>query len=146
MDPLAAWKELLEALVEMDWERVQESAENLLDWITHGGFPPEVIVMRGDGKNNPARYVYGREFNRAVVDSACRFAIQLANEMLKNASQNSADVAFSLSCIDCDIDSPETHDAAIQSGWTQIRFVPESPAENFLGLCPECRKLSESPH
>ena len=29
MDPLAAWKELLDALTEMDWERVLESAENL---------------------------------------------------------------------------------------------------------------------
>ena len=27
MDPLAAWKELLDALTEMDWERVLETAE-----------------------------------------------------------------------------------------------------------------------
>ena len=40
MDPLAAWKELLDALTEMDWERVLEAAENLLEWITNGGCPP----------------------------------------------------------------------------------------------------------
>jgi hypothetical protein len=41
-------------------------------------------------------------------------------------------------------DSPATFDEAIRAGWTRIRFVPESPAENYLGLCPECRKLIES--
>lgn len=144
MDPLAAWKELLDALAEMDWERVLETAENLLEWITNGGFPPDVIMLKSDGQKNRDRNVHGSELNRVIVDAACRFAIQLANDMLKKASGNLADGVFSLSCIDCDIDSPATYDDAIQSGWTRIRLVPESPAENFLGLCPECRKLIES--
>ena len=144
MDPLAAWKELLDALAEMDWEQVLETAENLLDWITNGGFPPEVIALTGDGQRYLGRVVYGPELNRSVVDSACRFAIQLASGMLKNKSTSSDDVPFSLSCVDCDVDSPATFDEAIRAGWTRIRFVPESPAENYLGLCPECRRLVES--
>lgn len=144
MDPLATWKELLEALTEMDWERALEAAENLLEWITNGGFPPEVILLTGDGQHDIARVVYGPELNRSVVDSACRFAIQLASDMLKRTSQDSDAVAFSLSCVDCDTDSPSSFEEAIRVGWSRIRFTPESPAENFLGLCPECRRLNES--
>ncbi len=144
MDPLAAWKELLDALTEMDWERVLETAENLLDWITKGGFPPEVVELAGDEQKLLARNVYGPELNRSMVDAACRFAIQLAKDRLKNASQNFAHGAFSLSCIECDIGSPATFEEAMQSGWTRMHLVPEGPTENFLGLCPECRKLTES--
>ena len=70
MDPLAAWKELLDALSEMDWDRVLETAENLLEWITNGGFPPEVIALTGDGQSYLGRVVYGPELNRTVVDAA----------------------------------------------------------------------------
>jgi hypothetical protein len=144
MDPLAAWKDLLDAMTEMDWERVLETAEIQLDWITNGGFPPEVIALTGDSQSYLGRVVYGPELNRTVVDAACRFAIQLAKEMLKSKSTSSDDVPFSLSCVDCDVDSPATFNEAIRAGWTEICFVPESPAENYLGLCPECRKLNES--
>ena len=144
MDPLAAWKELLDALTEMDWERVLETAENLLDWITKGGFPPEVIMLAGDAQKRLTRNVYGPELNRSMVDAACRFAIQLAKDRLKNALQNSDHGGFRLSCIECDIDSPVTFEEAIESGWTRMHPVPEGPAENFLGLCPDCRNLTET--
>lgn len=144
MDPLAAWKELLDAVAEMDWERVLETAENLLEWITNGGFPPEVIALIGDGPNDLARSVYGPELNRSIVEVGCRFAIQLANGMLTNSPNDVLAAGFTLSCVDCDAHSPATFDEAVNAGWTRIRFVPESPAENYLGLCPECRTISQS--
>ena len=50
------------------------------------------------------------------------------------------DVPFSLSCYECDGDSPETYEDAVRDGWTDIRYTPESNWENFLGLCPDCRR------
>ena len=144
MDPAAAWNELISALVDMDWARVQETAEALLDWITQGGFPPEVIVLSGDGQAYLARVVYGPELNRSVVKSVSRFAIQLASELMRTPGNSPQQAVFTLSCSDCDVDSPETLDEAVRSGWTRIRFVPESPSENFLGVCPACRRRDAS--
>ena len=53
------------------------------------------------------------------------------------------DVPFSVSCTDCDIDSPFSYDEALRDGWTGIEFFPQGIAENYLGLCPECRKREE---
>ncbi|MFO0979079.1 MAG: hypothetical protein U0996_21900 [Planctomycetaceae bacterium] len=144
MDPLAAWKELLNALTDLDWERVLEAAENLVDWIANGGFPPEVIVLTGDGQSNLGRFVYGPELNRSVVTSACRFAIQLANGILENHSVRPDGERFRLSCIDCDSNGPESFEEAIRAGWARIQFVPESHSRNYLGVCPECRKHIEA--
>ena len=49
-----------------------------------------------------------------------------------------ADVPFILACIQCDVDSPEDYDAAIQAGWVQIQY-DDGPGWNFLGICPDCR-------
>ena len=53
------------------------------------------------------------------------------------------DVPFSLSCTDCDADSPDSYQEAIAEGWTGIEFFPEGIAENFLGICPDCRRRDE---
>ena len=50
------------------------------------------------------------------------------------------DVPFSLSCTECDCDSPDTYEDAVRVGWTEITFYPEGSSENFLGLCPDCRR------
>jgi hypothetical protein len=47
------------------------------------------------------------------------------------------DVPFSISCYECDIDSPESLDQALAEGWTDIQYTPDGLAENFLGFCPE---------
>ena len=44
MDPQAAWDDLLEALGERDWDRVEELAEGLLRWLRAGGFPPRAVT------------------------------------------------------------------------------------------------------
>lgn len=51
------------------------------------------------------------------------------------------DVPFSLSCCDCDIDSPDTLEEAIAAGWTSIQYTPDGLAENFLGYCPYHSRL-----
>ena len=41
------------------------------------------------------------------------------------------------------IKDPETYEQAVQEGWTQIEYFPQGCAENFLGLCPACRRQAE---
>ena len=53
------------------------------------------------------------------------------------------DVPFSLSCTECDCDSPDSYEEALSDGWTQIEYYPEGSSENFLGLCPDCRREEE---
>ena len=53
------------------------------------------------------------------------------------------DVPFSLSCTECDGDSPHSYNDAVKDGWTQIVYFPEGSSENFLGLCPDCRREEE---
>ena len=58
--------------------------------------------------------------------------------MITNRSELPIDVPFSLSCVDCDCDSPDTLEEALAAGWTDIQYTPDGLAENFLGYCPEC--------
>ena len=53
------------------------------------------------------------------------------------------DVPFSLSWTECDGDSPASYEDAVKDGWTQIVYFPEGCSENFLGLCPDCRREEE---
>ena len=54
-----------------------------------------------------------------------------------NPSEIRKDVPFSISCYECDCDSPESLEQAIAEGWTNIQFTPDGFSENFLGFCPE---------
>ena len=53
------------------------------------------------------------------------------------------DVPFTISCYECSGNEPESYEEALREGWTEIRYFPEGVAENFLGLCPECRRFGE---
>ena len=53
-----------------------------------------------------------------------------------------ADVPFVLACVDCDADSPESHEAAIRKGWVRIQY-DNGPGWNFIGICPDCRSSWE---
>jgi hypothetical protein len=57
----------------------------------------------------------------------------------------SDEVPFSLSCYDCDCDSPHCYDEAVHAGWTQIQYTPDGLGENYLGLCPECSEKWDDP-
>lgn len=68
MDPQAAWDQLLEAYTHGDWSVVVELAEGLLQWLLRGGFPPQPV----------SKSEMGDSWNRAVAESACRFALSVA--------------------------------------------------------------------
>jgi len=53
------------------------------------------------------------------------------------------DVPFTLSCTECDRDTPDTYEEAVRDGWTQIEYYPEGYSENFIGFCPDCRREEE---
>lgn len=56
---------------------------------------------------------------------------------MTDASSLPRDVPFSISCYECDCDTPDSLDEALAAGWTAIEYTPDGLAENFLGFCPE---------
>jgi len=44
MDPQTAWNEMLDAIAENDLAEAELRAEALLDWISTGGFVPQVTL------------------------------------------------------------------------------------------------------
>jgi hypothetical protein len=61
MDPQAAWTELLQARLQRDWDRAEELAESLMDWMKKQGFPPETVGNR----------TIGRGWHRAIAQFVC---------------------------------------------------------------------------
>ena len=156
MDPQRAWQELMEAFHQLDWDRVRDLSEGLLQWMSRGGLSPDTSApvaapaghsteQAGEaGLQTMPRPSLGPEWHRTVAQAACRYALDLAVQVLEDADGIPRGVPFSLSCCDCDIDSPQSYEEAIAAGWNRIQFEPQSPGENFLGLCPDCQQLSES--
>jgi hypothetical protein len=64
MDPQATLNELLEAVADRDWDRVDELADSLHGWLQKGGFPPPTL-----GPEN-----LSRGWHRAVAAFLCRLA------------------------------------------------------------------------
>ena len=48
-----------------------------------------------------------------------------------------SDVPFTLACAQCDVDSPESLEEALQQGWTRIQ-PDDGEGWNYLGLYPVC--------
>lgn len=44
MDPQATWEEMLDAIAADNIETAQEYANNLLNWLYQGGFPPQPLT------------------------------------------------------------------------------------------------------
>lgn len=61
MDPHATLNELLAALGERDWDRIEELADALLRWMECRGFPPTTLGPESLGK----------EWHRAVATFVC---------------------------------------------------------------------------
>lgn len=146
MDPQIAWKEMIDAFHALDWDRAHELAEGLLQWMNGGGFPPETSAVDtiADTVHNERPRSFGSEWNRAVAQAACRYTLDLANQVLSDPNGIPRGVPFSLACCECDVESPDSYQEAVDDGWTDIRFVPQSLAENFIGLCPRCQSLSDN--
>jgi hypothetical protein len=73
MDPPAAWLLLVDALEAGHWREVREHAQELLDWLERGGFPPDVSKGR----------VTNRYWNRQIAVYACNLARLIAKRRLR---------------------------------------------------------------
>ena len=67
MDPQAAWDQLLCAYAEGDWDRTEELALALSEWLRKGGFPPTVLGQEA----------LGPEFDRALANAGCDFILEV---------------------------------------------------------------------
>lgn len=61
MDPDATLRDLLDAVQERDWDRIDELAEALLGWMEKRGFPP--ITLGAEE--------LGREWHRTIATFIC---------------------------------------------------------------------------
>lgn len=73
-----------------------------------------------------------------MAHAACRYALDLAKQVLNDPDGIPHGIPFTLSCCNCDVDGPSDYYKAVDAGWFRIRFVPQNAGENFIGLCPNC--------
>ncbi|MDZ4683530.1 MAG: hypothetical protein SH850_00480 [Planctomycetaceae bacterium] len=64
MDPDAAFAELLAAVGDREWDRIDELADGLLQWLQRRGFPPLTVGSKSLGK----------EWHSAVATFVCHAA------------------------------------------------------------------------
>ena len=76
MDPQATWNEMLEAILQRNWELARERSEALLEWIGKGGFPPQMtgVPMRS-------------QWNQAMAKFGCLMTLQLVKNAQKRKKQ-----------------------------------------------------------
>ncbi len=79
MDPQVTWTELLEARLQRDWNRADELANALLDWMQRGGFPPHTI---GDRK-------LGMRWHHSIAYTVCHLVLADVNQARKRAERRS---------------------------------------------------------
>ncbi len=77
MDPQATWDQLLSALVERDWDRTEELATALKNWLGAGGFPPVVL---GAPDLGPA-------WERAICRAGCQFALDVSSRRAVDSTE-----------------------------------------------------------
>ena len=68
MDPQIAWKDLRDAYAEKNFDDMQSSADDLLEWLDHGGFPPQT-------SSDPPM---DEHWNRMIARAACHFVLKAA--------------------------------------------------------------------
>jgi hypothetical protein len=73
MDPNAAWLMMVDALESGNWRVVRTHANDLLDWLHVGGFPPDISEGR----------VTDRYWNRQIAVYACKLAKLIARRRLR---------------------------------------------------------------
>lgn len=73
MDPDATLRDLLEAAHSGDWNRVDELADALRQWLETDGFPPLTIGPAG----------LGRAWHRSVATGLCHLAVSLSRDARK---------------------------------------------------------------
>jgi len=64
MDPQATFDQLLSALADRDWDRVDELSDALLGWLKRGGFPPRTLGTEQ----------IGNDWHREIAALVCNLA------------------------------------------------------------------------
>jgi hypothetical protein len=67
MDPNAAWNEMLMAYATKDWASALEYADGLLNWLEHGGFPPQPTIGTTTGEMT---WQLDADFSRSIAHAA----------------------------------------------------------------------------
>ena len=80
MDPQATWNDLLEARSQRDWNRTEELANALLDWLQRRGFPPHTV---GDQK-------LGTRWHHAVAYFVCHLVLADVRQARQRAKRQRA--------------------------------------------------------
>lgn len=127
MDIQQQWKDLLAAWLGLDWPKVKDTADSILEKLERHEVAP--FVLPGPQMGDP--------WNRVVVLAACQHMKGLAEQVIAAPNGIPPDIPFSLSCCECDADGVDSFEHAIAEGWTSIDFYPQGAGENFIGLCPE---------
>ena len=76
MDPETALAELLAALGSRDWNRTEELADGLLQWLQCRGFPPTTVAPS-----------LGKDWHRAVATLVCHAAKSKVRDAQKRAAR-----------------------------------------------------------
>lgn len=79
MDPQATWDELLATRLQCDWNRAEELANALLDWLQRRGFPPHTV---GD-------HELGARWHHAVAYFVCHLVLADVRQARKRAQRKS---------------------------------------------------------
>lgn len=73
MDAEATLRDLLAALEDHDWDRIDELTEALLQWMERGGFPPQTL---GSPK-------LGKQWHRTIATFICHAAASKSRDAAK---------------------------------------------------------------
>ena len=80
MDPEATLRDLLDAVGDRDWDRVDELSEALLMWLQKRGFPPQTLGPKE----------LGRGWHRALAEFTCYLAQSRARDARKRRKKGAA--------------------------------------------------------
>lgn len=80
MDPEATLRDLLAAMKDRDWDRVDELSEALLNWLQRRGFPPQTV--------GPAEL--GRGWHRPMAEFICYLAQSRPRDARKRRKKGAA--------------------------------------------------------
>ena len=134
MDPQATWIMLIDAWIQREWHDVHELAEALQHWIAKNGFPPDTCGTAG----------VGQEWNRTVALAVCEMSLRTAAMVLESPNGIPTEIPFTLACVECSNEGPDSFDEAVAGGWTRVSCDANGLSWNFLGWCPHCGNSEES--
>ncbi len=82
MDPDTALAELVVAVGDRDWDRIEELADGLLQWLQRRGFPPRTIGPKS----------LGNEWHRALATFVCHVARSKVRDARRRRKLSNDDV------------------------------------------------------